>query len=153
MMRRREPGRCSAPTNRFHHLKPRQRPNRSYNFNPSSSRGHQPGSLDRKSHVVSTETTEIFGGSPAHAVAENGIAVLECRRNAGMAVRLVMMPMFAIAFAFCVGGISVGANRAVANVFAIHVEDDETLRSAKMVRNGHAVSGSDCDLHTFPFRL
>lgn len=76
---------------------------------------------------------QILGGTPSHAVAKNGLTVLECRHNAGVAMRLVVMPMLAITFALGVGRECVGTNRAVANVFAIHLEDDETLGSAKMV--------------------
>ena len=76
---------------------------------------------------------EILGGSPSHAVTENGITILECRHDAGVAVRLVMMPMFAVTFALGVGRVRVGPNRAIANVFAIDIEDDEALGSAKMM--------------------
>jgi hypothetical protein len=76
---------------------------------------------------------QILGGSPSHAVTENGVTVLECRYDAGVAVRLVVMPMFAITLAFGVGGECVGAHRAITNFVAVDIEDDEALGSAKMV--------------------
>jgi hypothetical protein len=91
---------------------------------------------------------EIFGGTPSHAITEHGIAILECRHNAGVVVGLVVMPVFAFAFSLGVGGECVGANRAVANVVAIDIEDDEALRSAEMMRDGYAICGSDCYPHS-----
>jgi hypothetical protein len=76
---------------------------------------------------------EILGGPPSHAVTENGVTILECRHDAGVAVRLVMIPMFAVTFALGVGRERVAPNRAIANVFAIDIEDDETSGSAKMM--------------------
>jgi hypothetical protein len=76
---------------------------------------------------------EIFGGSPSHSVAENSTAVLECRHNAGMAMRLVMMSMFAFTLSLGVGGECVGPYRAVADVLAVDVKNDEALGSTKMV--------------------
>jgi hypothetical protein len=66
---------------------------------------------------------------------------------------LVVMPVFAIALALGVGGVVVGPNHTIANVFAIHIEDDETLGSAKMVGDRYSVYGSDCDLHAFSLSI
>jgi hypothetical protein len=76
---------------------------------------------------------EILGGTPAHSVTEHGIAIVECCHDAGVAVRLLMMPMLTMTFAFGVGCECCGANRAIANVLTVNVEDDETLGSAEMV--------------------
>jgi hypothetical protein len=97
-------------------------------------------SLPRRNFAVDHErldpvSGEILGGSPPHAVTENGITVLEGRHNAGVAVRLVMMPVLAFTFALGVGRKCVGANRAISNFLTVNVENDEALRSTKMVRN------------------
>ena len=46
---------------------------------------------------------EIFGCSPSHAIAENGSAILKCRNNTGVAVRLVAMTVFAVTLALGMG--------------------------------------------------
>jgi hypothetical protein len=96
---------------------------------------------------------EIVGGSPSHAETEHGVTVLECCHNAGVAVRLVMMPVLAITIALGVGRKCVGTNRAIANVLTVNVENEEALRSAEMMRDGYTVCGSNCYLHANSFQV
>jgi hypothetical protein len=64
-----------------------------------------------------------------------------------MAVRLVVMPMFAVTFSSGMSGICVGTHDGVTDLPAVHVEDKETLGSAEVLRNRHAIYGSYRYLH------
>jgi hypothetical protein len=92
---------------------------------------------------------EIFGCPPAHAIAENGSAVLQCRNDAGMTVRLVAVGCFAFALALALGMgcVGIGTQGGVPDLLAVDVEDDKTLGSAKVMRNRHAIDGSYRYLH------
>jgi hypothetical protein len=96
---------------------------------------------------LNSVSVEILGCSPAHAVTENSIAILQCRHNTGMTVRLIAMPRFAITLAFGMGRVRIGTHGGFTDLFAIDIKDDEALGSPKVMRNRYAIYGSYRYLH------
>jgi hypothetical protein len=76
---------------------------------------------------------EVVGRSPSHAATENSTAILKCRHDAGMAMGLVVMPVFAFALSLGVGGVRVGPYGVASDIFTIDIEHDEALGSPEVL--------------------
>jgi hypothetical protein len=95
---------------------------------------------------------KLLGRTPAHAVAEHSLAIREGLDNGPVAVMVIVLHAL-LAFAPGMGGKSVVPHRLAEDLLPLDLKNQERPAAAKMMGNGNAVLGSDCDVDVRPRQI